>query len=56
MEVIVFILEERKAEPKIVESLERCFFKNGKIILKLIFGTSIYKLSNGRSIKRYRKF
>lgn len=44
MEVIVFILEGRKAEPKIVESLEKCFFKNGKIILKLIFGTSIYTL------------
>ena len=44
MEVIVFILEGKKAEPKIVKSLERSFFKNEKVILKLIFGTSIYTL------------
>ncbi|MGY0393837.1 hypothetical protein [Fusobacterium sp.] len=43
MEVILFVVEGAKEEPKIIDSLKNIFL-NDKVIIKILYGTSIYHL------------
>lgn len=43
METILLIAEGTKAEPRIIDNLKNIFF-NDKIIIKILYGTSIYHL------------
>lgn len=43
METILFIVEGAKEESKIVESIKRIFLGD-KIVIKILYGTSVYKL------------
>ena len=41
---VLFIFEGKKTEPQILESLKQHFFGDDDVIIKAIYGTTIYSL------------